>query len=107
MEQAGPEQGTPGAGPRKSPWRCAAGIPGGAGAKAHPQMDEQPCIPAADGVGDFLDVLFDCPYEMHQLSADPFISGMIENLSEEHKEVLYFLFAALQHHPACCHSWAV
>ncbi|MEI3248238.1 MAG: hypothetical protein V8S19_07880 [Gemmiger qucibialis] len=40
--------------------------------------------------GDFLDVLFDCPYEMHQLSADPFISGMIENLSEEHKEVLYF-----------------
>lgn len=41
--------------------------------------------------GDFLDVLFDCPYEMHQLSADPFISGMIENLSEEHKEVLYFL----------------
>ena len=40
--------------------------------------------------GDFLDVLFDCPYEMHQLSADPFI-GMIENLSEEHKEVLYFL----------------
>ena len=41
--------------------------------------------------GDFLDVLFDCPYEIHQLSADPFISGMIENLSEEHKEVLYFL----------------
>ena len=41
--------------------------------------------------GNFLDVLFDCPYEMHQLSADPFISGMIENLSDEHKEVLYFL----------------
>ena len=40
--------------------------------------------------GNFLDVLFDCPYEMHQLSADPFISGMIENLSDEHKEVLYF-----------------
>ena len=41
--------------------------------------------------GNFLDILFDCPYEMHQLSADSFISGMIENLSEEHKEVLYFL----------------
>ena len=41
--------------------------------------------------GNFLDILFDCPYEMHYLSADPFISGMIENLSEEHKEVLYFL----------------
>mgnify|MGYP000109735270 FL=1 len=41
--------------------------------------------------GNFLDILFDCPYEMHQLCADPFISGMIKNLSEEHKEVLYFL----------------
>ena len=41
--------------------------------------------------GNFLNILFDCPYEMHQLSADPFISGMIENLSEEHREVLYFL----------------
>ena len=41
--------------------------------------------------GNFLDILFDCPYEMHQLSADPFISGMIKNLSDEHKEVLYFL----------------
>ena len=28
--------------------------------------------------GNFLDILFDCPYEMHQLSADPFISGMIK-----------------------------
>ena len=27
--------------------------------------------------GNFLDILFDCPYEMHQLSADPFISGMM------------------------------
>ena len=33
--------------------------------------------------GNFLDILFDCPYEMHQL--------MIEELSEEHKEILYFL----------------
>ena len=28
---------------------------------------------------------------MHQLTADPFISRMIEELSEDHKEVLYFL----------------
>ena len=38
-----------------------------------------------------LDILFDCPYEMHNLTADPFISRMVEELSEEHKEVLYFL----------------
>ena len=42
-------------------------------------------------VGNFLDILFNCPYEMHQLTADPFISRMIAELSEDHKEVLYFL----------------
>ena len=41
--------------------------------------------------GRFLDLIFDCPYEMHNLTADPFISRMVEELSEEHKEVLYFL----------------
>ena len=41
--------------------------------------------------GNLLDILFNCPYEMHQLTADPFISRMIEELSEDHKEVLYFL----------------
>ena len=41
--------------------------------------------------GNFLDILFDCPNEMHNLTADSFISRMVEDLSEEHKEVLYFL----------------
>ena len=41
--------------------------------------------------GNFLDILFDCPYEMQNLTADAFISRMVEELSEEHKEVLYFL----------------
>ena len=41
--------------------------------------------------GNFLDILFDCPYEMHQLTANAFLSDMIEELSEEHKEILYFL----------------
>ena len=41
--------------------------------------------------GNFLDILFDCPYEMHKLTADPFISRMIQNLSDDNKEVLYFL----------------
>ena len=41
--------------------------------------------------GNFLDILFDCPYEMHQLTANTFLSGIIEELSEEHKEILYFL----------------
>ena len=41
--------------------------------------------------GFFLDILFDCPYEMHELTANEFISDMVRDLSEEHKEVLYFL----------------
>ncbi len=41
--------------------------------------------------GNFLDILFDCPNEMHQLTANTFLSQMIEELSEEHKEILYFL----------------
>lgn len=41
--------------------------------------------------GNFLDLIFDCPYEMHQLTANAFLSKLIQSLSEEHKEVLYFL----------------
>ena len=41
--------------------------------------------------GQFLDILFDCPYEMHELTADGFLSSLVKNLKMEHKEVLYFL----------------
>ena len=41
--------------------------------------------------GNFLDLFYSCPYEMHQLIGDPFLSQMVKNLSEEQKEVLYFL----------------
>lgn len=41
--------------------------------------------------GNFMDILFDCPYEMQELTANAFLSGMVKELSEEHKEVLYFL----------------
>ena len=41
--------------------------------------------------GNFLDDLFDCPCEMHNLTADAFISHIVQELSWEHKEVLYFL----------------
>ena len=41
--------------------------------------------------GSFLDLIFDCPYEMHQLTADSFLSKIVDHLKEEHKEVLYFL----------------
>ena len=39
--------------------------------------------------GDFLDIIFSCPYEMHELTANRFISELIRDLSDDHKEVLY------------------
>ena len=41
--------------------------------------------------GKVLDLIFDCPYEMHDLLADPALSAMVENLSDIQKETLYFL----------------
>ena len=41
--------------------------------------------------GMFLDLFYNCPYEMHQLTADPFLSHIVEKLSDLHKETLYLL----------------
>ncbi len=52
--------------------------------------------------GNFLDLIFDCPYEMHNLTANAFLSRLIQSLSEEHKgSPLLSLPPALQHHTAC------
>ena len=40
--------------------------------------------------GDFLDVIFDCPYELHELVEDMGISALLRGLSENHREILYF-----------------
>lgn len=40
--------------------------------------------------GDFLDVIFDCPYELHELVEDMDISTLLRDLSENHREILYF-----------------
>ncbi len=41
--------------------------------------------------GKYLDILFDCPYEMYQLTDSRFLSDMVDELKDEHKEILYFL----------------
>ena len=41
--------------------------------------------------GMFLDLFYNCPYEMHQLTADPFLSRIVDDLSDLHKETLYLL----------------
>ena len=40
--------------------------------------------------GDFLDVIFDCPYDIHELTSSRSISTLVKELSGNQKEVLYF-----------------
>ena len=42
--------------------------------------------------GDFLDYLFDCPYEMHDLTTKEYLRQIIMGMSRNHKEIFYFLF---------------
>ena len=42
--------------------------------------------------GNFLDTIFSCPYELHELTANRFLSKLFFTLSDEQKEVLYYLF---------------
>ena len=47
-------------------------------------------LPTAGDDGDFIDTLFNCPYEMHELVEDADLSELIHKLSENHKEVLFY-----------------
>lgn len=40
--------------------------------------------------GEFLDTIFDCPFEMHELVEDSDIAKSIHELKDVHKEVLYY-----------------
>lgn len=42
--------------------------------------------------GNFLDIIFTCPFEVHELTANRFISKLFLSLSDEQKEVLYYSF---------------
>lgn len=39
--------------------------------------------------GDFLDVIFNCPYEIHELVTEEYLSEILRELSEDHKEILF------------------
>ena len=42
--------------------------------------------------GNFLDYLFDCPYEMHDLTGKAYLRKIIDGMKEDHKEVFFFLY---------------
>jgi len=48
--------------------------------------------------GDFLDAIFDCPYELHELVEDADVSALLRDLSENHREILYY--SAIRQHSA-------
>ncbi|MDL2258162.1 sigma-70 family RNA polymerase sigma factor [Eubacteriales bacterium OttesenSCG-928-K08] len=48
--------------------------------------------------GSFLDVLFDCPYELHEQVASRAVSRLLFELNENQKEVLYY-WAIRQYSP--------
>ena len=45
--------------------------------------------------GSFLDYLFDCPYEMHNLTSKEYLRRPVMKLKGKHKEILYFLYLRL------------
>ena len=40
--------------------------------------------------GDFLDFIYDCPFEMHDLTSIRYAKDIVSSLKDEHKEILYF-----------------
>ena len=42
--------------------------------------------------GDFIDIISNCPYEMHNFLSDEDYSKIIYDLKDDHKELLYFLY---------------
>lgn len=41
--------------------------------------------------GEFLDAIYNCPYEIHELVTEPYLSNILEDLKIEHKELLYYI----------------
>jgi DNA-directed RNA polymerase specialized sigma24 family protein len=40
--------------------------------------------------GDFLDTIFDCPYDLHELVEDADVSDLLRGLSNNRREILYY-----------------
>ena len=46
-------------------------------------------------MGYFLDYFADCPYEMHDLLAKPYLRRPVDRMKEDHKELVFFLYLRL------------
>ncbi len=41
--------------------------------------------------GDFIETIFYCPYEMHELVEDADVSALLRQMKDDHKEVLFYM----------------
>ena len=41
--------------------------------------------------GDFIDIIYNCPYEIHELVTEEYLCKILRELKDEHKELLYLL----------------
>ena len=41
--------------------------------------------------GDFIDAVYNCPYELHELVTEQYTSKVLKDLSEDNKEILYYI----------------
>ena len=41
--------------------------------------------------GEFLDAIFDCPYELHELTENEEVSKLLKGLNENQKEIFYLM----------------
>lgn len=41
--------------------------------------------------GDFIEAIYNCPHELQELISEPYLSQIISELTDEHKEILYYM----------------
>ena len=41
--------------------------------------------------GDFIEAIYNCPHELQELITEPYLSQIISELTDEHKEILYYM----------------
>ncbi len=52
--------------------------------------------------GDFIDAIFYCPYDIHELVTEEYLSEILLELKEDHKELLFlWAVSAVQFHTDC------
>lgn len=55
--------------------------------------------------GDFIDAIFNCPYDIHELVTEEYLCEILRTLNEDHKEPAVPLGSPAVQHTDCSHPW--